>query len=118
MNVSRWAHGSDRLSLGLGGGRARLETIVADRNRAQKHMARARIILGSADRLSVAEVALHDQDNDVRIFVVQPRVQCAVVELVNPMASASDATPSALMGSSMVLMSPPSPVSGPSTEVA
>jgi transposase len=37
--------------------RARLETIVADRNRAQKHVARARIILGSADCLSVAEVA-------------------------------------------------------------
>jgi hypothetical protein len=37
--------------------RARLETIVADRNRAQKHVARARIILGSAARLSVAEVA-------------------------------------------------------------
>ena len=34
-----------------------LEAIVADRNRAQKHVARARIILGSADRLSVAEVA-------------------------------------------------------------
>jgi hypothetical protein len=28
--------------------RARLEAIVADRNRAQKHVARARIILGSA----------------------------------------------------------------------
>jgi transposase len=37
--------------------RARLEAIVADRNRAQKHVARARIILGSADRLSVAQVA-------------------------------------------------------------
>jgi transposase len=37
--------------------RARLETIVADRNRAQKHVVRARIILGSAERLSVAEVA-------------------------------------------------------------
>jgi transposase len=37
--------------------RARLEAIVADRNRAQKHVARARIILGSADRLSVAAVA-------------------------------------------------------------
>jgi transposase len=37
--------------------RARLEAIVADRNRAHKHVARARIILGSADRLSVAEVA-------------------------------------------------------------
>ena len=37
--------------------RARLEAIVADRNRAQKHVARARIILGSAARLTVAEVA-------------------------------------------------------------
>jgi len=32
---------------------------VADRNRVQKHVARARIILGSAARLSVAEVARH-----------------------------------------------------------
>jgi len=37
--------------------RARLEAIVADRNRAQKHVARARIILGSGDRLNVAEIA-------------------------------------------------------------
>ena len=37
--------------------RARLEAIVADRNRAQKHAARARIILGSAERQSVAEIA-------------------------------------------------------------
>src|SRR5918994_2423196 len=37
--------------------RARLEAIVADRNRAQKHVARARILLGSAARLSVAQVA-------------------------------------------------------------
>jgi len=37
--------------------RARLEAIIADRNRAQKHVARARIILGSAARLPVAEVA-------------------------------------------------------------
>src|ERR671913_476957 len=37
--------------------RARLEAIVADRNRAQKHVLRARIILASADRLNVAEVA-------------------------------------------------------------
>jgi hypothetical protein len=36
---------------------ARLEAIVADRNRAQKHVARARIILHSADRLSVAAMA-------------------------------------------------------------
>jgi transposase len=37
--------------------RARLEAIVADRNRAQKHVARARIILGAADRLTVAGIA-------------------------------------------------------------
>jgi transposase len=39
--------------------RTRLEAIVADRNRAQKHVRRARIILASAARLSVAEVARH-----------------------------------------------------------
>jgi transposase len=37
--------------------RARLEAIVTDRNRAQKHVARARTILAAAERLSVAEVA-------------------------------------------------------------
>jgi transposase len=37
--------------------RVRLEAIVADGNRAQKHVARARIILGSADRLTVADIA-------------------------------------------------------------
>jgi transposase len=37
--------------------RARLAAIVADRNRPQKHAARARIVLHSADRLEVAEVA-------------------------------------------------------------
>jgi transposase len=37
--------------------RARLAAIVADRNRPQKHVARARIILGSAERLPVLEVA-------------------------------------------------------------
>src|SRR5918995_4474582 len=40
-----------------GDDRARLEAIVADRNRAQKHVLRARIVLHSAARLSVAEVA-------------------------------------------------------------
>jgi hypothetical protein len=39
--------------------RVRLEAIVADRTRAQKHGARARIIIGSAKRLTVAEVARH-----------------------------------------------------------
>ena len=37
--------------------RARLEAIIADRNRSQKHVARARIVLLSADRLDVAGVA-------------------------------------------------------------
>ncbi len=37
--------------------RARLATILADRNRPQKHVARVRIILASAERLDVAEVA-------------------------------------------------------------
>jgi transposase len=37
--------------------RVRLEAIAADRNRSQKHVARARIILWSAERLNVAEIA-------------------------------------------------------------
>lgn len=37
--------------------RARLEAIVADRNRAQKHVTRARIVLAAADRLAVAAIA-------------------------------------------------------------
>jgi transposase len=40
-----------------GDDRARLEALVADRNRPHKHGLRARIILHSAARLSVAEVA-------------------------------------------------------------
>ena len=39
------------------GDRARLEAIVADRNRPQKQVARARVVLLSADRLDVATVA-------------------------------------------------------------
>ena len=39
------------------GDRARLEAIVADRNRPQKQAARARVVLLSADRLDVATVA-------------------------------------------------------------
>src|SRR3954447_7568474 len=39
------------------GDRARLEAIAADRNRSQKHVARARLVLLSADRLDVATVA-------------------------------------------------------------
>jgi hypothetical protein len=37
--------------------RVRLEAMIADRSRPQKHVARARIILGSAERLNVAEIA-------------------------------------------------------------
>ena len=37
--------------------RASLEAIVADRNRPQKHVARARLVLLPADRLDVAAVA-------------------------------------------------------------
>src|SRR6476659_2311064 len=37
--------------------RQRLAAVLADRNRPQKHVARARIILASAERLDVAEVA-------------------------------------------------------------
>jgi hypothetical protein len=40
-----------------GDDRARLEALVADRNRPHKHVLRARIILHSAARLSVAEMA-------------------------------------------------------------
>src|SRR3954466_14040176 len=39
------------------GDHARLEAIVADRNRPQKHVARARLVLLSADRLDVAAIA-------------------------------------------------------------
>jgi transposase len=41
----------------LAADRQRLAAVLADRNRPQKHVARARIILASADRLDVAEVA-------------------------------------------------------------
>jgi Homeodomain-like domain len=34
-----------------------LEAVVADRNQAQKHVIRARIVLDSAERVSVAEIA-------------------------------------------------------------
>src|SRR6476659_1348884 len=37
--------------------RQRLAAVLADRNRPQKHVARSRIILASAERLDVAEVA-------------------------------------------------------------
>ena len=34
-----------------------MEAIIADRNRTQKHVARAQIILHSSDRLNIAEIA-------------------------------------------------------------
>jgi hypothetical protein len=49
--------------------RARLGAIVADRNRAQKHVAQARIILASAERLNVTEAAR-------RVGVGRPAVWC------------------------------------------
>ena len=39
--------------------RQRLAAVLADRNRPQKHVARARIILASAERLEVAAIARH-----------------------------------------------------------
>jgi transposase len=48
QTVCPWVSAADR---------QRLAAILADRNRPQKHAARARIILASADRLDVAEVA-------------------------------------------------------------
>jgi transposase len=60
--------------------RARLEAIVADRNRAQKHAARARIILGSADRLSVAEVAKRARIGRPAVWRWQQRFAEAGVE--------------------------------------
>jgi Homeodomain-like domain len=60
--------------------RARLEAIVADRNRAQKHVARARIILGSADRLKVAEIARHARVGRPAVWRWQRRFAEAGVE--------------------------------------
>ncbi len=51
-------YGTDSLSSSFGRGSCiRLRTLLADRNRPQKHVARARTILHSAERLDVAEVA-------------------------------------------------------------
>ena len=56
-DVADWFMAQDVCPIVFGEDRARLEAIVADRNRAQKHVLRARIVLHSAERLSVAEVA-------------------------------------------------------------
>ena len=60
--------------------RARLEAIVADRNRAQKHVARARIILASAEQLSAAEVARHSGVGRPAVWRWQRRFAEAGVE--------------------------------------
>ena len=48
QTVCPWVSAADR---------QRLAAVLADRNRPQKHVARARLILASAERLDVAEVA-------------------------------------------------------------
>jgi transposase len=60
--------------------RAGLEAIVADRNRAQKHVARARIILGSAERLPVARIAKHAGVGRPAVWRWQQRFVAAGVE--------------------------------------
>ncbi len=60
--------------------RARLEAIVADRNRAQKHVARARIILASAERLNVAEAARRGGVGRPAVWRWQRRFAAAGVE--------------------------------------
>jgi hypothetical protein len=71
--------------------RARLEAIVADRNRAQKHVARARIILHSAERLPVAEVAKRAGVGRPAVWRWQRRFAEAGVEGLLRDASASRA---------------------------
>ncbi|HEX2083784.1 MAG TPA: IS630 family transposase [Xanthomonadaceae bacterium] len=60
--------------------RARLEALVADRNRAQKHVLRARIVLHSADRLSVAEVARRAGASRPAVWRWQRRFAVAGIE--------------------------------------
>src|SRR5512134_4195052 len=75
-----WVHGSMVCPLVSAEDRARLEAIVGDRNRAQKHVARARIILGSAERLSVAEVARRARVGRPAVWRWQRRVAEAGVD--------------------------------------
>ena len=53
----RWAWHRRSVSLLSAADRQRLAAILADRNRPQKHAARARLVLHAAERLDVAEVA-------------------------------------------------------------
>jgi len=55
---------------------ARLEAIVADRNRALKHIQRARIVLTSSERLTVQEeVEIGEQSVIAALVQVAPRAQ-------------------------------------------
>ena len=60
--------------------RARLAEIIADRNRAQKHAPRARIILGSAERLHVPQVARRARRGRPAVWRWQQRFAEAGVE--------------------------------------
>ena len=60
--------------------RACLEAIVADRNRPQKHVARARLVLLSAERLGVAAVARGAQISRPAVWRWQQRYAEAGVE--------------------------------------
>src|SRR3954465_15263567 len=60
--------------------RQRLAAIVADRNRPQKHVARARIILHSAERLDVAEVARRAQISRPAVWRWQQRFAAAGID--------------------------------------
>jgi hypothetical protein len=60
--------------------RARLAAIVADRDRPQKHVARARIILHSAGRLDVAEVARRSGISRPAVWRWQQRFATAGVD--------------------------------------
>ena len=60
--------------------RARLGAIVADRNRSQKHVARARIVLGSTERLDVATVARRAGDSRPAVWRRQQRYAEAGVD--------------------------------------
>jgi Winged helix-turn helix len=60
--------------------RARLAAIVADRNRPHKHVARARIILHSAERLDVAVVARSAQISRPAVWPWQQRYAEAGVD--------------------------------------
>ena len=60
--------------------RQRLAAVLADRNRPQKHVARARIILHSAERLDVAEVARRAQISRPAVWRWQQRFAEAGVD--------------------------------------